>query len=968
MMNRWLPQLVTWHYIRMPVFALLAGLVTWGVIHFLPLIPSGKPATISLAGKATPEANVVIKVNGKTYGHIKLSSRTTVQSVQASGKPIEELQFKLEGTDGTRVLLSELTIAYGSTVVRQWRGESLGLLRTDDLAHLRSDEEGLKTRLTSDVGNLADRPIPALVAPGPLGTVQKWLIGASRAPTTLNLWVIALLLGLTVVLTQVRRMPFLTVVIGLCVWLLAVVSYELVPELINPNPPVGVAIGAASYFGTPYAGQQAAAWVSLALILVGAVLLSSDKLRLRLRTAIGSTQNLKKSGDVIESTNGRSRDALAFSRRGVFAVAVGWLVIALTLIPTLGPASLDFVLPSWDVGNITAWGIFQQTGLEPARDFWFPYGNQWLFSGIPMGPVWSWLTNITMLAIMAWSLWRLSGRRSGRTVICLVAVALISTLTVGSTLNLTEFGSDVWRNLSALLVATTYAALGPARHQRLHRDHLIFFAACFIAIFIGADQLVFGLAGACFVLFGELLFGTHKVRPLRRFFNLLIDAVPVVVAIVLMLLIWLAWGSADANLSFLLNLKDFSAFVSLNQMTEGALVNLSFAPNTNTLVVVLPFLLLFAGLVQGYLGRQSTSYGVSQLLLAATGPSILLLQRNLARPNDLMFYFPLLALTLAVILLWNRRVRFATILTGAFIGAVVAGLQYEGKLNDYLSDIWHMPSRVVNSARYLTDQDEVSYARKLSVDPKRFSAWPERRIADDLRAATNSQKPSFAVLGDASMLYVWFGQRPLPHVNLYDTAPIYEQKQMIDSLRQDKPKYLVWRRDTFAVDAVPYVVRDPLLFTYAIDHYVPIKLGRAKCSAANQSCGTSDILTLRRPDQSIPINYWRSRLGTSVDLGFIPSYAKLPGKQSCSKGKDCVRYAVIRGHPVNSDQPIELEISGRGKKYRVLMQARSGTDHYTIRLDRLWFWKLLGSQPKLTMLTPGISVKQQVVPENGRLY
>ncbi len=182
---------------------------------------------------------------------------------------------------------------------------------------------------------------------------------------------------------------------------------------------------------------------------------------------------------------------------------------------------------------------------------------------------------------------------------------------------------------------------------------------------------------------------------------------------------------------------------------------------------------------------------------------------------------------------------------------------------------------------------------------------------------------------------------------------------------------LIWRRDTAPIDGVPYVIRDPLLFTYVIEKYAPIRLGRTVCPASNQSCRLSDILTLRRHNEQIPIDYWISRLGSTVDLGFIPSYAKLPDKQSCSNGKDCVRYAVIRGHPVNpvnSDQPIEMEISGRGKKYRVLMQARSGTDHYTIRLDRLWFWKLLGSQPKLTVLTPGYSVQQQETPDDGRLY
>ncbi len=953
------------------ILTVLGGFVAIGVMYVFPRIPIGQSATVSMVGEAEPGVNVIVSVNGKGAGRIALSPNQGEQSVRVDSQSIEALQLRFEGNPGTRLNLSEFTIAYGSKVVIKQGGIQFSQMVGKDLTGLRFSADGLKARMVTGTASLEYTPQPALVSPGPIDAIQYWLISATSAPETLNLWVIVFILGLAVSIVGVRRRALLAAALGLCVWVLAIASYELVPLVINPDPSVATAVGGASYFGTSYTGQHIATFVSLMLVLVGAAALSAVKYKKDQRKKTRIVQHSMRSVNVVSDKRIRQLSAPASVSRAGTIILVGWFAVALTLVPALGLGTDGWDAPAanWDVGNLIVWDYFREVGLVPMQDYWFPYGNRWLFFQFPYGPAWEWLAQITMLAILAWSLWRLCQRSPIRIVICLFAVAAIGSL-----------GVNVWRYLPTLLVGTTFAALGPVRNWRPNWGHLIFFGTCFLTLLIEADLLLFGLASAGLVLIGDILFGSFKTRPSRLLVRTLVDAVPVAGAIVLIFLVWLAWGVAQDNLDLFLHLNDVAAYSAPNQ-AQGVLANLSFTPNANTLLVVLPILMLFAGVVQGFLGKQSASYGVSRLLFAAAGPSLVLVSRSIVRWNDDVILVSLIALTCAAILLWNRRNLFAAAVTGVFMGAVFAaavtgvfpgavfiGLQQSGGLQKYVSGIGETPIRVADSAIYLTHQEEIRIGREQAFAPQRFRDWPEARIADQLRKVAESQNPSFAVLGDAPLMYMLIGQRPPIHVTLYSAAPIYEQRKMIASIRRDKPKYIVWRRDSAQIDAVPYVVRDPLLFTYVIGHYVPVKLIRGTCSTSIPSCGSSDILSVRKTGKPIPVNYWRSRLGTTLDLGAIPSYAKLPGRQSCSGDKECVKYAVIQGHPTNSGQPIEFEISGRGKNYRVIFNSSSSTNHYTIRLDRLWFWQLLGSRPRLKMLTAGLSLKQLEAPEDGRLY
>ena len=436
----------------------------------------------------------------------------------------------------------------------------------------------------------------------------------------------------------------------------------------------------------------------------------------------------------------------------------------------------------------------------------------------------------------------------------------------------------------------------------------------------------------------------------------------------MLVLAWIAAGSLEGNVDFFLRLNNVAAYVGSDQNLDGMLSRLSFTtPNANTMIAMIPFLVLGAGLVQGFLGRGPGSVAASRILLAASGCSLIFLERSLVRPNDLMYYLPLVAFSCAAILLWDRRATVAAVLTGAFAGALLAGLQFNEGLQGYLSSVGGTPVRTVDSLIYASRPEARRYAREDAVAFRKFQNWPEAQMARQLQAAAGSERPSFAVLGDSPILYVWFRQRPPYHVNLYDSAPAFQQREMIERLERMKPTYLVWDRDSYAVDGVPYIVRDPLIFTYVIDNYVPVQFGKRNCPPTLPSCGAADILKRRDPSQKIPFDYWLRRFGRQVDLGFVPVYADPPGKR-CDGGGPCASYAVVRGHASFKGEQVQLVVSGRRGAFGVLMRVRPGAGSYTVRLDRLWFWPFLGPQATVASTNPSWSVDRYEGESDDRLY
>ena len=725
------------------------------------------------------------------------------------------------------------------------------------------------------------------------------------------------------------------------IWMLGYAGYSCIPDWIETPIPVHEAVGGAAFFQSSYVDQQLAG-----AFLVGAVLAAGILFALW----SGRSQRADAAQPVPESEPAPRR-----ARRLMVAAVV---LVVLTLLPDLHHVLIEGSrgpLPmGWDYANFIAWDYFQQHGLVAMQDYWFPYGAEWLLRDFPTGPVLRWIWQAGLLAAAGWALWRLAGPKPGRIALCLlamVAVGLFDQLEYPSV-------SFAWRYLPALVLAICYAAVGPLRHREPTWGHVVFGVVCGAVGAMAADVLLIGLAGAAFVAVGEFVFDP-VLRTWRTIRSAVIDLLPVLGGVGIMLAFWALTRSLDENLSWYTAARAVSAASGPIQDQDGALVGLQPDPSLVTVEATFPALVLAAAFYQRRFGGETATV-TSRLLLAAAGCATLILAKHLVRPQGLIvLILPVLALLWVAILQWQTRSLRAAVATGLFVGAFLGMLQQTAAVTPtrYLGSALSTPVHAVENLALAFDRGQVRAAGNARFAPERMAAIPEKTfIADKLAPGLSGPGDSrFAVLGDAQLLYVIFAQRPPGHISLYDAARRSEQERWIAGVRALNPRLLVWRRD-LAIDGIPYPVRDPLVFSYAVANYVPQQQGEPM-----------DVLRRRTPVERVATGYWRKRIGAIVGLGGIPAYSRGDEQDRCSGGTECVPYAIVSGASRTTGKQITVKV--QGTPYGAVFSTRKGVDRYAIRLDRLWFWPYAGGRSaRLTTPAAGWKVEVAGVRASDDLY
>src|SRR5207249_11573111 len=133
--------------------------------------------------------------------------------------------------------------------------------------------------------------------------------------------------------------------------------------------------------------------------------------------------------------------------------------------------------------------------------------------------------------------------------------------------------------------------------------------------------------------------------------------------------------------------------------------------------------------------------------------------------------------------------------------------------------------------RYLFfEQDRWRSARERFFDADSFEldGMSGRQLVRQILMTVPMQpQDAIFVLGDYPFLYVLL-KKPVPfYTNFYNQSPMYAQQKTVSWLAREKPEWLFWDPQYPQFDAVPNLLRVPLLFNYAVANYVPAsRLGR----------------------------------------------------------------------------------------------------------------------------------------------
>lgn len=713
-------------------------------------------------------------------------------------------------------------------------------------------------------------------------------------------------------------------------WAVTVALLTALPDLINPAPSVSQAVGGAVFAGIEYQGRGIALAISFALLVAVAVA------GLAVRRDDAVTEPAAPAEDRTVDAGGSNP---------------GWWLAAITLLVafTVLPSAADYfpvqrpLIPSWDTSNLELWDYLASEGAVAMRDFFFPYGGQWVFALIPEGPLLRWGTQVAMLGFAAWALCRLGGRDVLRVGACLLALTLIAT-----------WNPFVWRFLPGFLIPLAYAAIAPAT-GRLTGNHLVFGLVCLFTGLYEADLLLYGVAGCALVLLGDLVGGTAPRSPRRLAPGLVLDAIPVVVAVAATVGVWAVTDTLEGNLDFFghLGATTVSGAVQIEQTFE-------LAPTVDSIYVALPALLAVGGLAMARAGRRAA--GV--LLLAAAGFTLIFALKHLVRPVDKLPLIAMVAGSWVAILLWRPRGFGPTFAAALLAAALIVTLQNGRALTAWANVAVESPVRLFELGRTAIDADRLEEDAEEHYVESTYARFQENGVAAEFRAAAarpDGTVPSFAVLGDAPLLYVFFDQKPPFHDQLYDAAPLFQQERMVESLEEIDPQLLVWRQQ-YAIDELPYQVRDPIVFEWAIRNYVPLEPKTA------DEFSFVDVLRRRRADEPIASRFWQASLGT-MELGYIPSYSAADELPACDEGRGCAPVAVLEHDGATPGELVGVQVTdAEGEQFAFNFRVREGVGSYPVRLDRLWFWPLVDGEPQLVAAAEGWSVEIVEVDGSDDLY
>jgi hypothetical protein len=728
------------------------------------------------------------------------------------------------------------------------------------------------------------------------------------------------------------------------VWLVAAFAFTVFPGDIYVATPVTQAVGASSYYGTSYLPPQYAA-VGLQLLVIAAGIGGTILLRRRFTALAPGAEAMAEPSDATAALEPGEPRPVAWYRRpwiriAVVAIAAG--LIALSTYPNVYDAALTSSQSGppdqWDTQNFLTWQwLIADTGLEPMKDFFFPYGFTWIFYDFPLGNLWQWAATVPVVAIAAWTLWRLGPEegRATRVVICLLAMPIMGL-----------WEGHFWRYAIPFVVAASYAAIGPGRHTRPTWGHAVVAAGVLYTGLYMLDLMIPVVVAAGLILIADVLAGRapRNWRLLAR--GVAVDCLPLLVLLIVPAL-WLALGSFDGYFRFYTELRGTSALGASEERFSAIAHYIGARPSAAMLRVTAAALALAAAFALNAFGSPRV-VTASRLLFAASGASFTVVIKHIVRDNgDIPLEVVILASLWIAVLLWTSRKPLYALAVGAYVATALFTFNRVDAVDRWWDEYATQSKRnVTRSFDLIGKSDDIERERNALFLQSRFSGWP---VSQDYSTALSqamqaSPRKSFFVLGDAPILYTWLGQKPPFHIQLYDASRKSEQDATVRALRKEDPEFVFWRID-FAQDGVPQYVRDPIIFRYVVDNYVPVSITPA-----------GDVLRKRRGKPADP-KYWGSKLANFELLGFVPASSNAEDADECSGGEGCNPYAILEGDSKGKGIT-SFRITGRGRTFRVSVATRPEADEYPVRLDRLWFWSFVGPNPTVTATRPGWKVRR----------
>lgn len=904
-------------------FGLATGVLAWSA-HDKPVLH------LDVTFSRSACCSWQVWVNGTTTPQITvLTMQSGVEAtydVPLFTSHVEHLRMPAGQTPGGVIAIHRIWVTRGSQIVDEVDPKTLSI--TAYFATKQPVARGVAYRATTS-GPFLDVPIDL---PTGEGSPRLFLAHVESTPlrTFAALLVAGMLAMVALALPTRRHWP---VGAALALTLVGVRALPLISYHLPLRDSVSQAVSFASYQGLWKTRERFVfdAAVLLALALPALVYAAVRRARRAQQTEQGLAD------DPVEIMRSSWPKALAL-------IGAPSLIVALDAMPNLrllaggGPAQYS---PSWDANNLVFWHyLIAKIHLNPMRDFFWPYGFQWLYDKpVPWGDVMSYVSYLSIWVYLAiGTYFTLARFFTGRGLIVryvILAAFWVTAVIGGYTLFQTRY-------VAPLAVVLLYTSIESSARFLSWRRLLFGFALTELVLFEVA-QAVYALVPIAFLLLVGIVLDGPRTR--RGVAGGLVRAVATVGApLGAATLVFIATGELGGNADYYEQLSALTATYGFPGQVDGWVMH----PTTIDGVLFWSVPLALVVGAYGFLARRGRLRARYSIVLALGFLSVMIMQKQVLRPGIapqiwLPVIFPLAFLAavdgqFAPIRRWG--------IVASTAGAMAAVVLVAGGYHAGWNSVSDAPGRLSDSVgALLHDKSGFAVTARNSYVPAafaRFTAYQPVVRALQTVPEVRAGSPVW-ILGDDSPITMMLGHSwPYYFSDFYDASPIAFQKKILRGLKRTPPVRVVWNfaPQTMTFDTVPNVVRSPLLFEWAMTHLEP-----------ERTIGNFAILRTRKAGEPVQLAWWRQRIGQSVDLGHIPVVANLPGA-ACAPDTECGSYLLV-AVPAARPIPPAFDIGARvrGLAFRVKFAATPGVRRYVVPLERLWFWTADSSTEPRTVQT-----------------
>jgi hypothetical protein len=574
--------------------------------------------------------------------------------------------------------------------------------------------------------------------------------------------------------------------------------------------------------------------------------------------------------------------------------------------------------PNWDSNNLLFWDYLVDRGLHPVRDFFYPYGFQYLFTiDAPWGTViayvsymlfWSYVVVGTHLLLSRFFSGTALAKRTGLIFVFVLGAAFAGYLPLQ------------FRYVGVLGVVLFFAAIDHTRGNQIPRRLLFALALLHVAL-IEPVQVIYAVPALA-------VLGVLEARRVSRAQLLRRSSVAALLVLAPLAIVAVVLAASD-KLNGTLDFYEHVPAETIAWAVPSLIESWISRPNDLSGAVFWAVPLTVAIGACGVLAKRRAA-SPYEAVLAVGVLGFMLMQKQVVRQGiQSAIWFP----AVYGLLIWLvgetsfARARQRTPAAAVF-GAVLAILVLGGGVSDGLVRLVRGPARLARSAATLaTERDEFAAVDRTRFSPERFRAFTrERSLVAALRGRPELRHGTLWMLGDLSPVIMMLDLRwPYYFATYYDMSPTDWQRQLVRQLEASTPDLVVWDTQETTFDGVPVYVRDPIVFDWAIQNLRP-----------RSTIGSFELLQ-RRGNARIDLRWWSNGLGTRVDLGHVPRYTKVSGSPCADRS--CRTFAVVkfrRGADVPESATVRFTIDGL--PFEATFAGAPDTHRYVLDLDRLWFW------------------------------